>query len=112
MDACAHRDAYIESCRLEHQADGQAGGEDEHVQPRVRHEPPGVRGGKGEDSFIRPTRDGVVGKDGGAAKRKREEGKPSGKQPKVSKEEAEAQAKRAAARARVEARTMKSFGLQ
>lgn len=55
---------------------------------------------------------GVVGKDGGAVKRKREEGKPSGKQPKVSKEEAEAQAKRAAARARVEARTMKSFGLQ
>jgi WW domain-binding protein 4 len=53
-----------------------------------------------------------VGKDGGAVKRKREEGKPSGKQPKVSKEEAEAQAKRAAARARVEARTMKSFGLQ
>ena len=55
---------------------------------------------------------GAVGKYGGVAKRKREEGKPSGKQPKVSKEEAEAQAKRAAARARVEARTMKSFGLQ
>ena len=35
-----------------------------------------------------------------------------GKKPKVSKEEAEALAKRAAARARVEARTMSAFGLQ
>ena len=55
---------------------------------------------------------GVVGKDGGAAKRKRVEGESAAKQPKVSKEEAEALARRAAARARVEARTMKSFGLE
>ena len=55
---------------------------------------------------------GVVSKDGGAAKRKRVEGESAAKQPKVSKEEAEALARRAAARARVEARTMKSFGLQ
>ena len=47
---------------------------------------------------------GVVGKDGGAAKRKRVEGESAAKQPKVSKEEAEALARRAAARARVEAR--------
>ena len=40
----------------------------------------------------------VVGRDGGAAKRKRHQGESAAKQPKVSKEEAEALARRAAAR--------------
>ena len=57
---------------------------------------------------------GVVGKDDGdgGGKRKRQDGKGEGKKPKVSKEEAAALAKREAARARVEARSMKAFGLQ
>lgn len=53
---------------------------------------------------------GLVTKGDSAGKRKREEGAAAPKV-KVSKEEAEAIAKRAAARARVEARTMKTFGL-
>lgn len=54
---------------------------------------------------------GLVTKGGDqAGKRKREEGGALPKA-KVSKEEAEALAKRAAARARVEARTMRTFGL-
>jgi WW domain-binding protein 4 len=46
------------------------------------------------------------------SKRKRVDGGAGGKKPKVSKEEAAALAKREAARARVEARTKQSFGLQ
>ena len=46
-----------------------------------------------------------------AGKRKREEGAAAAPKVKVSKEEAEALAKREAARARVEKRTMKTFGM-
>lgn len=53
---------------------------------------------------------GLVTKGDTAGKRKREDGGAAPKV-KVSKEEADALAKRAAARARVEARTMKTFGL-
>lgn len=55
---------------------------------------------------------GVVTGTGDNSKRKRADGAAGGKKPKVSKEEAAALAKREAARARVEARTKKSFGLQ
>ena len=48
--------------------------------------------------------------DANGGKRKREEN--VGKKPKVSKEEAAALARREAARARVQARSMKGFGLQ
>ena len=54
---------------------------------------------------------GLVKKDDKAGKRKREEGAAKAPKVKVSKEEAAALAKRNAARARVEARTMKTFGL-
>ena len=53
---------------------------------------------------------GLVTKGDKPGKRKREEGSEAPKV-KVNKEEAEALAKRAAARARVEARTMKTFGM-
>lgn len=52
----------------------------------------------------------VTKEDANGGKRKREEN--VGKKPKVSKEEAAALARREAARARVQARSMKSFGLQ
>ena len=52
----------------------------------------------------------VTKEDANGGKRKREEN--VGKKPKVSKEEAAALARREAARARVQARSMKGFGLQ
>ena len=55
---------------------------------------------------------GVVTGTDDSGKRKRADGGASGKKPKVSKEEAAALARREAARARVEARTKKAFGLQ
>jgi|TARA_B110000977_G_scaffold179684_1_gene238506 WW domain-binding protein 4 len=55
---------------------------------------------------------GVVTGTGDNGKRNRDDGGTGGKKPKLSKEEAAAIAKREAARARVEARTKKSFGLQ
>ena len=70
--------------------------------------------GAGGRSFeaINAKKVGVVTGADGSGKRKRADGGASGKKPKVSKEEAAALAKREAARARVEARTKKAFGLQ